>query len=146
MWNVKPAKPSFFARTRNDLLTPQGSRGRANSKSLPGAGTVKAEYDVLTTLVRSCHQLTLQDPNDGLAVHLKVGLRKFTVTGDRAFLISLHARYMGVPINLAMTGAGVRNDEVTVLTMGVEKSATYEARLAKGLLREQVAKLERQLR
>ena len=65
---------------------------------------------------------------------------------DRAFLISLHARYMGVPINLAMTGAGVRNDEVTVLTMGVEKSATYEARLAKGLLREQVAKLERQLR
>lgn len=115
-------------------------------ESFASVALVKAEYDAITAVMRTCHQLTLHDPSDGMTLHLKVGVDKFKVDGQRAFLLTMHARYMGVPMDFALTGAQVRNNEVSIFSMGVEQSAAAQTHQAKSLLGTAVEKLSKHLR
>jgi len=114
-------------------------------ESFTSTALVKAEYDAITTVMRTCHQLTLHDPSDGPTVRFKVGVQKFKADGQHAFVVTMHARYMGVPMDFALTGAQVRNNMVSVFSMGIEQSTTAQTQLAKRLLGTAVEKLSRRL-
>jgi len=109
------------------------------------AAAVRKDFSGGTRLFRSCHRVGL-DMGDGTKLWLAVQQKTVRLDGNQTFVLTMKGRYMSVLMNMALEVSQVRNYEVEVMSLGVNRSAAYESRQATALLRAQTAKLVQHLR
>ena len=140
----------------NDPAAPKASRSFSHdlesieigAQAFGSATRARKSFAHTNGLIGACHHVTAHEPIDGTttAMQFTFTRHEFRAQGHRAFAATMRVRFQGITVNMAITGAQVRNTVVEAVTTGFGKRLAVETRLAKSLLRAQAEKLERQLR
>ena len=109
------------------------------------AAAVRRDFATSAPQFRACHAIAM-DMGDGTTMSFAVHSKVRRIDGNRTFVLSMHGRYMGIPMNMVMTVSQSRSYEVATMLMGANKSPAYVTKVNNSLLRAQTAKLAQQLR
>jgi len=144
--NASPDPDAGVPQATVDFTRHHGMEAIENTvMSFRSAAAVRKDFASFVSPAKTCHRVVLTDPSDGTKIAFTLTHRKLRVNGYRTLLVTMHGRYDGVRMDFAIAGSQMRNNEVTVMTTGIEQSTTAETRQAKSLLSTATKKLAKHL-